>query len=564
MRFVFILKTARSGMPAPEEVDEIDTYLHLRKQRQERGELPKADYTPPFIKKFGQAILGKKSIPKPALQSMQPTYVSTEAQAAMRRQIEEVMNERAPKNPALNQAPRVPSAKNESGSTPPVLSLSRDSIPSRANTPILPVSQSGMTVDRPFSTVKPTAFEKNSTPAVKPPSTMWERFHSWMKSKPAAPESVLPPAPSIAGRAPEKPMLQPVVPLGSVARQPGYVPIGPVNEVNPVYLERESHSDARDEISPVKLTLSPVADVPPFEKETPRSTPPAPAESVRSMNAPPWVRRTAAAGTVPGSIADVAAKGTVENLPWISAKEAARQQSYQRYLENKKNSGISPTGAIAASMKSAGVKMPLLPHSSFQTPRPVNESAASSSAYSVATEKKNPLPARLKPWVSGEVNLDEDEKKSAWEKKEEELSRIPPISPLAAVPSTPPRPAADSTPLPHATESAREEEISEEEALEQLPFDEVEGLTDSDLDYLERKEREHRVQEAKKDPDYVASDELKDRLQQQSARMTAVLPTVPPEMTPVLTPAEEKEAILRRLKKMMEESGSPPSNLPKS
>ena len=113
-------------------------------------------------------------------------------------------------------------------------------------------------------------------------------------------------------------------------------------------------------------------------------------------------------------------------------------------------------------------------------------------------------------------------------------------------------PSASETRVPVVPEvsqhdEAAEEEISEEEALEKLPFEDVEGLSASDLDYLSKKEKEHRQAQAEEDGDLGIPSELKNTLNRQSSQLEGVL------QANNLAPNDEKQEILRRLKKMMEE-----------
>jgi hypothetical protein len=96
-------------------------------------------------------------------------------------------------------------------------------------------------------------------------------------------------------------------------------------------------------------------------------------------------------------------------------------------------------------------------------------------------------------------------------------------------------------------DAASEEEISEEEALEKLPFEDVEGLSASDLDYLSQKEKEHRRAQEQEDGDVSNPAELKTTLERQSTQLEGALQSNPSPTT------DEKQEILRRLKKMMEE-----------
>jgi len=101
--------------------------------------------------------------------------------------------------------------------------------------------------------------------------------------------------------------------------------------------------------------------------------------------------------------------------------------------------------------------------------------------------------------------------------------------------------------VPAQTDHVMEQEISEEEALEKLPFEEVEGLSDSDLDYLSRKEKEHRAIQEKEEGDVGDPRALKDTLQRQTSELEGALKkdTKPTN--------DEKQEILKRLKQMMEE-----------
>lgn len=100
-----------------------------------------------------------------------------------------------------------------------------------------------------------------------------------------------------------------------------------------------------------------------------------------------------------------------------------------------------------------------------------------------------------------------------------------------------------------AHDAALDEEISEEEALEKLPFEDVEGLSASDLDYLSKKEKEHRQAQEEKENDLGIPSELKNTLQRQSTQLQGALQ---PGNGPT---NDEKQEILRRLKKMMEDEG---------
>ncbi len=102
---------------------------------------------------------------------------------------------------------------------------------------------------------------------------------------------------------------------------------------------------------------------------------------------------------------------------------------------------------------------------------------------------------------------------------------------------------------PVMRDEALEEEISEEEALEKLPFEDVEGLSASDLDYLSKKEKEHRQAQEEKENDLGIPSQLKDTLQRQSSQLQGALQ---PGNAPT---TDEKQEILRRLKKMMEDEG---------
>ena len=104
-------------------------------------------------------------------------------------------------------------------------------------------------------------------------------------------------------------------------------------------------------------------------------------------------------------------------------------------------------------------------------------------------------------------------------------------------------PVSDVAPPSH--DAALSEEISEEEAIDRLPFEEVEGLSDSDLAYLERKEKEH-AQTHDEELDQGDPAALRAHLETQTQKLR-----VDP---PVVSGEDPKKEILRRLKKMMEEN----------
>lgn len=113
------------------------------------------------------------------------------------------------------------------------------------------------------------------------------------------------------------------------------------------------------------------------------------------------------------------------------------------------------------------------------------------------------------------------------------------------------RKQTETTPpiAPSDHDAALNEELSEEEAIDRLPFDEVEGLSESDLAYLERKEKEHAQthDEALDQGDPAA---LRSHLEEQSQKLQA---------SPAHSIGEDpKKEILRRLKKMMEENTHSP------
>ncbi len=215
----------------------------------------------------------------------------------------------------------------------------------------------------------------------------------------------------------------------------------------------------------------------------------------RDAYVPPWVSRNVMYEKIP----------TFEELPW------------------KKNEGVSTTP----------IKKPM------ETSPISSEKKIEAVEKKILVEKNTPI---------GKRELSSLEKKNTGANEESGEVRVEELSHPARPIS--PTPEIKHTPAPAHTLSrdhSMEEEISEEEALEKLPFEDVEGLSPSDLDYLAQKEKEHREAEEKKEMDMGNPDELKSTLQRQSTQLDALV------QAPHSPTMDEKQEILRRLKKMMEE-----------
>ena len=142
---VFILKNDSVPMPIPEEVDEINEYLKARRAKQDLGELPRTDLTPSFFKRMQRALFGEKVKAKVPLQSMQPTYASPMAQSAVRKQLDEIMQERStrssPVPTSLASPPLRPIGVSERANPrplPPIPRFPESNVWARASPPVIP------------------------------------------------------------------------------------------------------------------------------------------------------------------------------------------------------------------------------------------------------------------------------------------------------------------------------------------------------------------------------------------------------------------------------------------
>ncbi|MFH0970634.1 MAG: hypothetical protein V1776_04210 [Candidatus Diapherotrites archaeon] len=129
---------------------------------------------------------------------------------------------------------------------------------------------------------------------------------------------------------------------------------------------------------------------------------------------------------------------------------------------------------------------------------------------------------------------------------------------------------ADELTYPHNIQEKEEysskgvqEELTEEEAIKQLPFEEVQGLSPSELAYLERKEKEH-AQLGEEKIDQGDMNALRAHLKKQESQITQSekkysasqsAPLSNEEIPPQQGEEDPKKAILRRLKEMIEEEG---------
>ena len=141
---------------------------------------------------------------------------------------------------------------------------------------------------------------------------------------------------------------------------------------------------------------------------------------------------------------------------------------------------------------------------------------------------------------SGEVTLDDS--------ISSEAKRKPIGEPFA----TPP-PSAHPSHAAHSSEMDRE--MTEEEALQKLPFEDVEGLSADDLAYLERKEKEHRAAQEKEESDHVSPEALRAQLDRQSHPSAATGGSAPQNAQD--SGNDEKKKILERLRHMMAAENTP-------
>jgi hypothetical protein len=441
-----------------EEVDEINEYLKARRQKQELGELPKTDFIPPFVSRLSRALFGEKQKAKVPLQSMQPTYVSVQAQHAVRQQLDEIMRTRQ-LSASLAQPPL------SSRSPPPSPPLAAPpQYPFHRTLPTVPAVPALSTSPSPvISASRSSAFPLTSP---KPPSSF---LGFWKKQTPAPalaqPTQIV--SPPTRSTIPSFPTPTRTAPLSSYSQ---------ISSVQNQKLARESSTPSP--IQPVNVSPSLPA------------TSPSPA---RSAYAPPWVTRTQ---PNEGFISPPLNRTTtppyaIPSLPVTRAPSSA-------------SPSIVSTPSLTVEKKEERV-MPRVFSDSALPPAALDESPS----FSTPRERTPHFP-------SGEVRV-------------EELEHLPPSDSL-------------------------QEEISEEEAIEKLPFEEVEGLSASDLAYLEKKEKEHAQSHDEELWDQSNPSVLKTKLEAQSNPLLS--PASPPSFPS--SPDDPKKDILRRLKKMMEEERKTP------
>lgn len=481
-------------MPMPEEVDEINEYLKARRQKQELGELPKPDLTPSFVKRMRGALFGEKVKPKVPLQSMQPTFVSPQAQSAVRKQLDEIMRERNPQA-----STPLPARTTPASPARPITIPNMPKYPDAAawKAPAKPTAAS--LPPRPVLNVAPKPVVK--TPVAKPASSGWG---FWNKPKPAVP--VAPPtrpitaAPTAIKPIPPKPVTSTAPPSAIPLSPPARTTASPQPYSDIPPLTTDGSSSANKSFTPIQSVRTPVSSTPaPVVPPAPVSPPPfAPVSAqnnstpARTPYAPPWVTRN-----VPKPV-------------------------------------ISPALSAAAQSRNNGVPLPTAKTESVSPPTPakVEQLAA----------PKQPVG---KPWVTGTLPVEaRDDFKSTVAAKPE-TKPVVPFNPSSSgeVHVDELSNSRKPEPVPKMDE-ALHEEISEEEALGKLPFEEVEGLSESDLAYLERKEQEH-AQTHDEELDQVDPAALKAGLASQTQKLGAI----PPQTSE----NDPKQEILRRLKKMMDE-----------
>ncbi|MBM3281840.1 MAG: hypothetical protein FJY86_00675 [Candidatus Diapherotrites archaeon] len=656
-------------MPVPEEVDEINEFLQKRREKQRLGELPRDDNTPAIAKKISLAIFGKpREKEKPLLKSIQPTYASTEAQAAMRQQLDEIMDTHVKNTIRPAYAPTPP--KNTTASSPPVTapaktSLSTNSPPMPrvphyyADMPYPPYIQRGLANYAKFqkksnNAAPPTATLPLPTSASAPAPAPAPRWPATAKS--AAPinqmSPVKPATVPISTSAPARPPAPPFAPASSPTRNvsptppistaPAYspqksLPASPIpaaqrstptktpasaSSPKPIPFWKKllgekttnpkpaARSSATVPITPaVKLTNAPsaYAPIPPTSSVKKNPATEAIPPVTKTTSSTPFVKptasnelRTASQPSAPAprdtnpllpvstpnqTVSLVSPTKTME-FSRVEKKSAEEEQRAKRaeLLQSLAPKAVAPASNPAPRPVTRS-EQPTIPTSASESTKYVPPWVSRNTATIVPTKNSGattmtptsvreinsltPLPSsstantstNTLPWkqpfgtsdaASGEkagkssampADLLRDAEKLSREKKaasgeiifdelEKENTRAAPF-------------AAEK--VPAQTDHVMEQEISEEEALEKLPFEEVEGLSDSDLDYLSRKEKEHRAIQEKEEGDVGDPRALKDTLQRQTSELEGALKkdTKPTN--------DEKQEILKRLKQMMEE-----------
>lgn len=537
-------------MPLTEEVDEINEYLKARRKKQELGELPRQDLTPSFVKRMSNALFGEKAKPKVPLQSMQPTYASPVAQSAVRKQLDAIMQERTTKpNPPsapvrvavpsspkpLPSIPRYPESNVWTSAAKPTVTLPPKPAPIlRTPTPV-PVPAAKAPLNSPWGFWNKTPAPNPSAPA--PSVSLPPRAPT-----PVSPPIVRAPTPVSDTPAPAAPTTPPRSAFPSYSSIAA-APPKPYQEI-PSLSSKGPASPANKTFDPISSvrTTPPASTVPSMSPSSPVRAESAPvAPPARTGYAPPWVTRT------------VPKPGITPTLP--SKQKQMMPITTPTQLEiappaqpKKNNPPVAPTPVV-------------LREENKTTPAPV-------------------FPSRGKPWVTGVLpkeagedfaptHIAAEETPSSHEEpsspRPETFSsdhRLPFVQPSSsrtgsgevrvdeltrAARRTQPEQAPPVISSTH--DAALNEEISEEEAIDRLPFEEVEGLSDSDLAYLERKEKEH-AQTHDEELDQGDPAALRAHLEEQSQKLHAN-PLNPTQDDP-------KKEILRRLKKMMDENPHSP------
>ncbi len=529
-------------MPLPEEVDEINEYLKARRKKQELGELPRQDLTPSFVKRMSNALFGEKAKPKVPLQSMQPTYASPVAQSAVRKQLDEIMQERTTKP---NPSP-LPASVRAAAPTPP-----------RPLPPIPRYPESNVWV----SAAKPTASPPPRTaPLVRTPtpvpiptksstSSAWG-FWNMPKTSDSTPTPATSAPPVSAPARIPTPVSPPIIrtsassattsapaPVARTSAFPSYTSIAatppkPYQEIPPL--------TSKGPTSPSTKVFDPISSVraPPTSPTAPSMNPSSPirAESTpatlpaRAGYAPPWVTRTVPKpGITPALPSKQKQMIPISTPAQLEIAPPASPKKNNPPTETNPSAPRNPefVAPSASSMRGKPWVTGVLPKEAGEDFAPARLTPISTSTE----ERPSPPPTNMdlhppeEPVAfarhgSGEVRVDE-------------LTRATKRNTLVS----------DVAPPSH--DAALSEEISEEEAIDRLPFEEVEGLSDSDLAYLERKEKEH-AQTHDEELDQGDPAALRAHLETQTQKLRVD--------SPVVSGEDPKKEILRRLKKMMEEN----------
>ncbi len=540
---VFILKNDSVPMPIPEEVDEINEYLKARRAKQDLGELPRTDLTPSFFKRMQRALFGEKVKAKVPLQSMQPTYASPMAQSAVRKQLDEIMQERStrssPVPTSLASPPLRPIGVSERANPrplPPIPRFPESNVWAKASPPAIPSAERN--ISRASGDLR-----LSSSPPPMPAAKASERF--W--NNPPTKNIPLPPifsqTNSIRTDSARPPVDPKTLPTRNIVSAGNIPPSPPAPSTPPPYTEippirRDSSS------SPLPKSFNPISSVespalartekkttivasPPVRGET---IPISSAASPREGYAPPWVTRMNPKPKMSSSLT-VIPPGPIVSVRTPTDSPSTRTPLPAEVKPIQGDGRGSPPAESFPKLRNAGV----LPREAGEEYHPLDpqpdahSSPVESSPAPPSEEMSRPLPSFPSRMGSGEVRVDELDHSFHSLSRE----RRPPL------PDSPP-----------SRDAALHEEISEEEAIDRLPFEEVEGLSESDLAYLERKEKEH-AQTHEEEIDRGNPAEMRTHLEGESHKLGALPPT--PNEDP-------KKEILRRLKEMMEENHSPLHN----